>query len=131
MRKVVLTIAGSDPSGGAGVQQDIKVLTVLDTYACAAITAITVQNTIGVSLVEPVSAKLVEKQVTAVLEDIAVSAIKIGMVATKENVVSIARALCLKKGAWVVADPVMRSKNNKVSLLFLMSLQWRQNIGHL
>ncbi len=114
MRKVVLTIAGSDPAGGAGVQQDIRVLTCIGVYACAAITAITVQNTMGVKSVHPVAGGLLEEQVRAVLEDIDISGIKIGMIATGENIAALSRVMSLNERAWVVADPVMRSKNNKV-----------------
>ncbi len=116
MRKAVLTIAGSDPSGGAGIQQDIKVFTCLKLYACAAVTALTVQNTQGVKSVNPVDPHLLEAQVRAVLEDINISGIKIGMLSTEENVAALSRVLVLKNRAWVVADPVMRSKNNRVLL---------------
>ena len=116
MRKAVLTIAGSDPSGGAGIQQDIKVFTCLKLYACAAVTALTVQNTKGVKSVNPVDSDLLEAQVRTVLEDIGISGIKIGMLSTEENVAALSRVLAVKDKAWVVADPVMRSKNNRVLL---------------
>ena len=116
MRKAVFTVAGSDPSGGAGIQQDIKVFTCLKLYACAAVTALTVQNTQGVKSVNPVDSHLLEAQVRAVLEDINISGIKIGMLSTEENVAALSRVLALKNRAWVVADPVMRSKNNRVLL---------------
>jgi len=116
LRHVVMTVAGSDPSGGAGIQQDIRVFTCLGLYSCAAITAITVQNTQGVKDVCPVQGDLVKRQVDAVLEDIRLKGIKIGMLATKDNVIGLAKALFSKGDAWVVADPVMRSKNNTVLL---------------
>ncbi len=109
METVVFTIAGSDPSGGAGIQQDIRVFTCLGLYACAAVTALTVQNTNGVKSVYPVDGKILGEQVQAVLEDIHVSAIKIGMLATRENVAKLAASLDETTKIWVVADPVMRS----------------------
>ncbi len=116
MRKAVLTIAGSDPSGGAGIQQDIKVFTCLGLYACASITALTVQNTLGVKAVNPVAPELVRAQIDAVLEDIKLCGIKIGMLATEGNVEAVASALEKKGECVVVADPVMRSKNDSVLL---------------
>ncbi len=116
MNRIVLTVAGSDPSGGAGIQQDMRVFTCLGLYSCAAITAITVQNTKGVKRVCPVEGKLLQEQVEAVLEDIDVGGIKVGMLATKENVESLATAFYEKREAWIVADPVMRSKNGAVLL---------------
>ena len=80
MKGRVLIIAGSDPSGGAGVQADIKTVTALGGYAAAAITALTVQNTKGVSAVHPTSAFIVEAQSEAAMTDIGADAIKIGMV---------------------------------------------------
>ncbi len=75
----VLIIAGSDSGGGAGVQADIKTVTALGGYAATAITAITVQNTLGVSAIHPLGPDLVEAQADAVLEDIGADALKIGM----------------------------------------------------
>lgn len=75
-----LTIAGSDCSGGAGIQADIKTFSALGVYAASAITAITVQNTLGVSGVEGVAATVVEEQIHAVMTDIRPAAVKVGMV---------------------------------------------------
>jgi len=116
LRQAIMTVAGSDPSGGAGIQQDIRVFTCLGLHACAAVTAITVQNTKGVEDVYPIPGDLVKRQVIAVFEDIRLKGIKIGMLATKDNVTHLAKALFHKDDAWVVADPVMRSKNNVVLL---------------
>ena len=116
METVVFTIAGSDPSGGAGIQQDIRVFTCLGLFACAAVTALTVQNTKGVKSVYPVEAKVVGEQVQGVLEDISVSAIKIGMLANRENVAKLAASLNDTTKIWVVADPVMRSSTGSVLL---------------
>lgn len=80
MKGRVLIIAGSDPSGGAGIQADIKTVTALGGYAATAITALTVQNTKGVSAVHPVAPELIRAQIEAVMSDIGADAIKIGMI---------------------------------------------------
>lgn len=78
--QVVLTIAGSDSSAGAGIQQDLKVITALGNYAATAITAVTAQNTLGVQGVLPVSGEMVSQQIRSVLSDLEVRTIKIGMI---------------------------------------------------
>lgn len=105
--RTVLTIAGSDCSGGAGIQADIKTVTLHGCYAATAITSITVQNTLGVKSSHPVNAKTVTGQINAVMEDMCPAAIKIGMVCNKE--IAAAIASCLKKhhARNVVFDPVM------------------------
>ena len=115
-RAVVFSIAGSDPSGGAGIQQDIKVFTVLEVYGCAAITALTVQDTTGVKDVFPVSSEVVRQQVMAVMDDIQPGVVKIGMLATKENVEAVADVLEDHRDTFIVADPVILSKNSKYLL---------------
>jgi len=109
----VLTLAGSDSGGGAGLQQDLKVFTVLGTYGSSVVTAITVQNTLGVHAVEPVDPDFVVKQLNAVLEDIRPVAVKTGMLATAEIVETVADRLgrYANKGAVIVVDPVMISKS--------------------
>ncbi|MHC9037614.1 bifunctional hydroxymethylpyrimidine kinase/phosphomethylpyrimidine kinase, partial [Cobetia marina] len=77
----VLTIAGSDPSGGAGIQADLKTFSALGAYGASVITALTAQNTCGVRSVEPVSCAFIGAQLDAVLDDLDIIAIKIGMVA--------------------------------------------------
>lgn len=104
----VLTIAGSDPSGGAGIQADIKTITALGGYAATAITALTVQNTQGVQNVHAIDASIVSAQIHAVLDDVGADVIKIGMVGE----VDIARAIAtiLENEARhipVVLDPVL------------------------
>ena len=89
----VLTIAGSDCSGGAGIQADIKAISALGGYAASAITAVTVQNTVGVTAVHPVPADIVEGQIRAVLDDIGAKAIKIGMLQSADIVHLIARLI--------------------------------------
>ena len=84
--KSVLTVAGSDSVGGAGIQADIKTIFSLGLYACSAITAVTAQNTCGVRAVQAVDSNVLYGQIAAVLQDISVDAVKIGMVYTKQNV---------------------------------------------
>lgn len=103
----LLSIAGSDPSGGAGVQGDLKTFAAFGCYGMAAITALTAQNTRGVKAVFPMTPEIVTRQIETLLEDVAPAAIKIGMVATPENAKAIARALGPEQRD-VVVDPVMR-----------------------
>lgn len=106
----ILSIAGSDPSGGAGVQADIKAISANGGYAMAAVTALTAQNTRGVSGVELVPPAFVARQIEAVFSDIRVDAVKIGMVATAEIADAIAEALRGHDARNVVVDPVMVAK---------------------
>ncbi len=89
----VLTVAGSDSSGGAGIQADIKTITVLGGYASSAVTALTAQNSLGVQEISTVPAAFVAKQMTAVLEDIGADAIKIGMLGTEDVILAVAAVL--------------------------------------
>ena len=102
----ILSIAGSDPSGGAGIQADIKAISANGGYAMAAITALTAQNTCGVQRVELVSPEMVLAQISAIRDDIRIDAVKIGMLGSNELVQAVAQAL---KGLAVpiVLDPVM------------------------
>jgi hydroxymethylpyrimidine/phosphomethylpyrimidine kinase len=102
----VLTIAGSDSSGGAGIQADIKTITMLGGYAMSAITALTAQNTTGVQDVETVSAAFVGRQIDSCLSDIGADAVKIGMLGSPEIAAAVAARLAPFSGA-VVFDPVM------------------------
>lgn len=104
----ILVIAGSDSSGGAGIQADIKTVTMLGGYAMTAITAITAQNTTGVSRVEALAPALVEAQVEACVTDIGVDAVKIGMLGSAAVAVAVADRLA-GLGVPVVFDPVMVS----------------------
>jgi hydroxymethylpyrimidine/phosphomethylpyrimidine kinase len=106
----VLIIAGSDSGGGAGIQADIKTVTALGGYAATAITAITVQNTLGVSGVHPLPAELVEAQARAVLDDIGADALKTGMLGEAAVVEAVARVLDAAAGVPAVVDPVMVAK---------------------
>ena len=113
LHPVVLSIAGSDCSGGAGIQADIKTISALGGYAASAITAITVQNTLGVRAVQPMSPEMVYGQIEAVIEDLQPIAVKIGMV----HDIRIARVIsdCLRKYSphYVVYDPVMVSTSGR------------------
>ncbi len=106
----VLIIAGSDSGGGAGVQADIKTVTVLGGYAASAITAITVQNTLGVFGVHPILVEVVKAQAQAVLDDIGADAIKTGMLGDRVMVEAVAQVLDRAAGVPAVIDPVMIAK---------------------
>jgi len=106
----VLIIAGSDSSGGAGIQADIKTVTALGSYAMTAITAVTTQNTTGVSSVVPIDPKEIEKQILFTCKDIKPDVIKIGMLHSSKVIVSVLRALKKVKISKVILDPVMVAK---------------------
>ncbi|WP_017429256.1 bifunctional hydroxymethylpyrimidine kinase/phosphomethylpyrimidine kinase [Vreelandella jeotgali] len=110
----VLTIAGSDPSGGAGMQADLKTFSALGCYGTSVITALTAQNTQGVRGVEPVSPGFIAEQLDAVLDDIALDAVKIGMVASREVAEVIAAAFRQRRPRWIILDPVMVAKSGDV-----------------
>ncbi len=107
----VLTIAGSDPSGGAGLQADIKTFSALGAYATSVITAVIAQNTRGVARVEPVSATMIRTQLDNLLGDVAIDAVKIGMVASREVAETLAAGLIARRPRWIVLDPVMVAKS--------------------
>jgi hydroxymethylpyrimidine/phosphomethylpyrimidine kinase len=111
--KTALAIAGSDPSGGAGIQADLKTFTILGVYSGAVITCNTVQNTTGVESYHPVSPDLVKRQIVSVLEDINVSHIKIGMVGSVEIGAAICAAMENFMGE-VIWDPVLRSSSGQL-----------------
>ncbi len=111
MKGRVLIIAGSDSGGGAGVQADLKTITALGAYASTAITAVTVQNTVGVSDVHPVPPKTIAGQIEAVLSDIGADVIKTGMLASSDVAQSVADGLDqLAPNTPRVVDPVMVAK---------------------
>ncbi|MCL2132053.1 MAG: bifunctional hydroxymethylpyrimidine kinase/phosphomethylpyrimidine kinase [Lentimicrobiaceae bacterium] len=103
----ILTIAGSDSGGGAGIQADIKTISALGGFAASAITAVTVQNTLGVSNIHDIPCNIVAEQIDAVLSDFAVKAIKIGMINQADLVDVIASAIKKHRVEYVVVDPVM------------------------
>ena len=106
-----LTIAGSDSSGGAGVQADLKTFSAIGTYGMSVITAITAQNTQGVFLVEDLSEEIIRKQIEVVFEDIEPAAVKIGMVSSPVIISSIVKTLKRYNPKYLVVDPVMISKS--------------------
>lgn len=103
----VLSIAGSDSGGGAGIQADLKAIANCGAHGMTAITAITAQNTMGVNAIEAVSPSMIIEQIRAVAEDIDVDAVKIGMLGTIETTEAVATGLDLIPDAPVVVDPVM------------------------
>jgi len=112
----VLTIAGSDCSGGAGIQADLKTFTVFRVYGMSAITALTVQNTLGVSGIVPVSADFVRAQIDAAAGDIGVDAAKTGMLANRSIIAAVADAVRAHGIAPLVVDPVMVAQSGAALL---------------
>jgi hydroxymethylpyrimidine kinase/phosphomethylpyrimidine kinase len=105
--KTLLIIAGSDPGAGAGLQQDLKTATLLGVYGLTVVTAVTVQNSLGVKAVHPVAAPVVADQLKAVLDDFPVAAVKVGMLATAEIVRAVAEILRGLNSVPLVLDPVL------------------------
>src|SRR5436309_12924784 len=103
----VLSIAGSDSGGGAGIQADLKAFAACGVHGMTAITAITAQNTVGVTGVYPLPPEAIIEQVRAVAEDIGVSAVKIGMLGSAATIEAVNAALDLVGAAPIVLDPVM------------------------
>ena len=112
----VLIIAGSDSGGGAGLQADLKTVTALGGYAATAVTAVTVQNTLGVTSVLPVPADMVTAQARAVLDDIGADALKTGMLGDIAMVETVAAILDSAAGIPAVVDPVMTAKGGAALL---------------
>ena len=106
----ILIIAGSDSSGGAGIQADIKTVTSLGSYAMTAITAVTIQNTTGVKSVIPINAREIEKQILFTCKDIKPDAIKIGMLHSSKVIISVIKALKKIRTSIIILDPVMVAK---------------------
>jgi hydroxymethylpyrimidine/phosphomethylpyrimidine kinase len=109
-----LSIAGSDSSGGAGIQADLKTITCLGEYGMTVITALTAQNTQGVKGIETVSVPMVEAQLDAVFSDIPPEAVKIGMIATPEIMEAVCKKLVEYGAENVVVDPVMVATSGSV-----------------
>lgn len=110
---IILSIAGSDCSGGAGIQADIKTISALGGYAASVITAVTVQNTLGVQGVYPVPVDIVRQQIEAVMDDLQPCAVKIGMVHHADIVHAIATCIRKYRPKYVVYDPVMISTSGR------------------
>lgn len=107
----VLSIAGSDSSAGAGIQADLKTISSLSCYGCTAITAITSQNTVGVQDIQVLDAAIVESQLSSILTDIAIDAVKIGMLGSEEIVQKVIDVIDEYELTNVVLDPVIRSSS--------------------
>lgn len=110
-----LSIAGSDSGGGAGIQADLKTFSALGVYGASAITAITAQNTRAVTMVEPVSPAMIRAQIAAVFDDLAIGAVKIGMLGGPEAIKAVAAELA-QRDVPVVLDPVMVTKSGDTLL---------------
>lgn len=104
---IVLTIAGSDSGGGAGIQADIKAISATGSYACSVITAVTSQNTLGVSAIHPIPVEHIESQLDSVFTDLNVVAVKVGMLADANIIAMVARKIRQYKPKYLVVDPVM------------------------
>tara|TARA_B100001057_G_scaffold248113_1_gene248348 strand:+ start:1464 stop:2276 length:813 start_codon:yes stop_codon:yes gene_type:complete len=130
----ILIIAGSDSSGGAGIQADIKTVTALGGYAMTAITAITSQNTTGVNSIVPISSKEIENQILFTCKDIKPNAIKIGMLHSSSVISSILKILKKIRIKKIILDPVMVAKggfrliNNKAIVLLKKRLIKKVNL---
>jgi len=109
--KRILTIAGSDSGGGAGIQADLKAITLLGGYGMSVITALTAQNTVGVQGIHEIPGRFVEKQIDSVLSDIGADAIKTGMLANQEIIEAVSKKIKQYQVKKVVVDPVMISKS--------------------
>lgn len=110
-----LSIAGSDSSGGAGIQADLKTFSALGVYGASAITAITAQNTSAVTMVEPVSPAMIRAQIAAVFDDLTIGAVKVGMLGGPEAIAAVAAELAARNVP-VVLDPVMVAKSGDALL---------------
>ena len=109
----VLTIAGSDSSGGAGIQADLKTITALGAFGMSVVTAVTAQNTLGVQGIHEVPADFVVKQCESVMTDIGVDAVKTGMLTTTEIVTTVAGLMRKYEIQKLVVDPVMAAKGGE------------------
>ncbi|MFD1008534.1 MULTISPECIES: bifunctional hydroxymethylpyrimidine kinase/phosphomethylpyrimidine kinase [Oceanisphaera] len=115
-KPIVLTIAGSDSGGGAGIQADIKAISATGGYACSVITALTAQNTQGVTAVHPTPQHIIQAQLDAVFSDLAVTAVKVGMLGDSDTIRTVAAALRRYRPAHLVVDPVMVTANGDMLL---------------
>ncbi len=125
--KKVLTIAGSDSCGGAGIQADLKTMSALGVYGMSVIAAITAQNTVGVQKVMEVPDEFIEAQITSIFDDIDVDSVKIGMVSSSKTIEIIKSLLIKFKAKNIVLDPVMISKSG----YFLLKPEAQESIKEL
>jgi hydroxymethylpyrimidine/phosphomethylpyrimidine kinase len=105
----ILSIAGSDSGGGAGIQADLKTMTALGCHAMSAVTAITAQNSLGVTAIQPIDIPIVQAQIDAVFSDMGVDAVKVGMLANAEIVNAVVQSMQKWKPNYLVVDPVLRA----------------------
>ena len=110
---LVLTIAGSDSSAGAGIQADIKTCASLGVYCASVITNVTAQNTCGVQSIHPIPTDMVQAQLSAIFTDLNISAVKIGMLGTKSTIETVVQILKEFKPKHIIVDPVMVSSSGK------------------
>ena len=122
--KKVLTIAGSDSGGGAGIQADLKTMSAHRVYGLSVITAVTAQNTKEVSGIENISPGMIRKQIDAVFDDIVIDAVKIGMVSISDTIKTIAERLQFWEARNIVIDPVMVSTSGSE----LLSLEAKESL---
>jgi len=115
-RGTVLTVAGSDSGGGAGIQGDLKTITLLGSYGASAIAALTAQNSRGVSSIQPVASTFLAEQLEAVLSDLPIDVVKVGMLATPENAEVLADKLIAHRVRISIIDPVMSAKGGATLL---------------
>ncbi|MFC7704738.1 bifunctional hydroxymethylpyrimidine kinase/phosphomethylpyrimidine kinase [Plastorhodobacter daqingensis] len=115
MTAIALTIAGSDSGGGAGIQADLKTFSALGVYGASVVTALTAQNTRAVTMVEPASPAMISAQITAVFDDLAVGAVKLGMLGGPAAIRAVAQGLA-GRSVPVVLDPVMIAKSGATLL---------------
>lgn len=113
---IALTIAGSDPSGGAGIQADLKTFSALGAYGLSVLTSVTAQNTSGIRAVHDLPEEFVGLQLDAVMEDIGCNAAKVGMLSNEKTVKAVARGIDRHGIEKLVVDPVMRSKDGTLLL---------------
>lgn len=128
---VVMTIAGSDSGGGAGIQADLKAFTALKTFGTSAITALTAQNTMGVRAIEPVSLAMMGAQLDALFDDFEITAIKIGMLGTVDLLTCVSERLQARATCDVILDPVMASTSgHALALDMLATALWQHMLTH-
>lgn len=116
MTAIAVTIAGSDSSGGAGLQADLKTFSALGVYGASIVTAVTAQNTLGVQSVYTLPAEFVAAEIDSVFDDLTVNAVKIGMLSSAEIIETVAASLSKKTASFIVLDPVMVSTSGDLLL---------------
>jgi len=130
MTAIALSIAGSDSSGGAGIQADLKTFAALGVYGASVITALTAQNTRGVSAIHDVPPEFITAQMKAVFSDLTVKAVKIGMLSRVATIHSVARGLARHKARNIVLDPVMIATSGRPLLTRNAVAVLRQELLH-